>query len=103
MTNSYAVNVHIACRNIELTDGIKAHAEKKFSHTLSKFAHQDLEVHLVLHIEKNRQVAEAQMNVSGHTFHAKEEGGDMYVAIDNVADILAVQLKKNKEKQVSHH
>lgn len=103
MTSAHTINVNIACRNLELTDAIKNHAEKKFSHTLSKFAHQDLDVHLVLHVEKHRQIAEAQVHVTGHTFHSKEEGSDLYVAIDKVADILAAQLKKNKEKLVAHH
>jgi putative sigma-54 modulation protein len=103
MTNNYDVTLNITCRHIELTPGIKDHAEKRFAKVLKKFAHQDLKVHLVLDVQKNRQIAEGEVHVTGHTFTAKEEGTDLYAAIDRVADLLGTQLKKNKEKLTDHH
>lgn len=58
---------------------------------------------IVLHVEKNRHKAEATIHAKGVTLHADAEDGDMYAAIDSLADKLDRQVLKHKEKTTSHH
>ena len=57
----------------------------------------------MLSVEKTRQKAEATVHVSGGSLHAEAVEGDMYAAIDALADKLDRQIKRHKEKLTSHH
>ncbi|WP_346417502.1 ribosome hibernation-promoting factor, HPF/YfiA family, partial [Listeria welshimeri] len=91
-----SVNVSITFRNIEATPPLKQFATEKVSNCLQKFVHQDTEAHLVLTVERNRQVAEISFHADGADFSAREEQEDLYVAIDALIDRITQQLRKNK-------
>ncbi len=97
------VNVSIAFLNIDATDAIKQYATDKVKHCVKKFAHQDTEAHMVLKVEKTRQIAELSMHLSGADFIVKEESDSLYASIDKLTDSLSQQLRKHKEKVTSHH
>ncbi len=97
------VQVNLTFRNTEATDALRAYATEKITHCLQKFIHQDTEAHLVLRVEKNRQIAEATLHADGATINAKEETDNLYSAIDALVDNLTRQLRKNKEKLTQHH
>ena len=59
--------------------------------------------HVVLSVEKLRQKAEATVHVSGGNLHADAVEGDMYAAIDALAEKLDRQIKRYKEKMSDHH
>lgn len=101
--NSRIVNVNLTFRNTEATDALKTYATDKVRNCLLKFAHQDIEAHLVLRVEKNRQIAEVTFNADGGTFNGKEERADLYAAIDALVDSLSQQLRRHKEKLTSKH
>lgn len=103
MVNHHLINVHLTFRNTEATDALKTYADEKVRHCLQKFAHQDLEVHVVLRVEKNHQIAEASFNADGVSFNAKEERPDLYTAIDALVDSLTQQLRKHKDKVSKKH
>ncbi len=98
-----AVHVNIAFLNLDSTEAIKQYATEKVSNCVRKFAHQDTEAHVVLKVEKARQIAELSMHLSGHDFFVKEESQDLYASINMLADSLTSQLRKHKEKVTSHH
>jgi putative sigma-54 modulation protein len=98
-----AVHVNIAFLNIDSTDAIKQYATDKVSNCVRKFAHHDTEAHIVLKVEKSRQIAEITMHLSGHDFFVKEESQSLYASIDMLTDSLTSQLRKHKEKVTSHH
>jgi len=98
-----AVHVNIAFLNIDSTDALKQYATDKVSNCVRKFAHHDTEAHIVLKVEKARQIAEITMHLSGHDFFAKEESQSLYASIDMLTDSLTNQLRKHKEKTTSHH
>jgi putative sigma-54 modulation protein len=100
---SKLVHVNITFRNLEATDALRTYTNEKLTHCLQKFIHQDTEAHVVLRVEKNRQIAEATLHVDGATINAKEEGDKLYSAIDALVDNLTQQLRKNKEKLTQHH
>ena len=97
------INVSIAFLNIESTDAIKQYATDKVKHCVQKFAHQDTEAHMVLKVEKTRQIAEISMHLSGADFIVKEESYSLYASIDKLTDSLSQQLRKHKDKVTSHH
>jgi len=60
-------------------------------------------VHCILTVEKLRHKAEATVSVNGGKIYADSTEEDMYAAIDGLVDKLDRQVKKHKEKLVSHH
>ena len=62
-----------------------------------------IDSHFVLTVEKLQHKAEATIHVSGETIHAVASEGDMYVAIDALADKLERRVRKHKEKLTDHH
>lgn len=101
--SSKAVHINIAFLNIDATDALKQYATDKVSNCVRKFAHHDTEAHMVLKVEKTRQIAELSMHLSGHDFFVKEESQSLYASIDMLTDALTTQLRKHKEKVTSHH
>ena len=58
-------------------------------------------VQVTLSVEKQRQIAEATLHISGGDVHATTENDDMYAAIDLLIDKLDRQILKHKER-MSH-
>ena len=58
--------------------------------------------HVILSVEKLQQKAEVTLHVKGKDIFADATDGDLYAAIDLVADKLDRQVVKHKER-VSHH
>jgi putative sigma-54 modulation protein len=97
------INVSIAFLNLDATEAIKKYATDKVRHCVQKFAHQDTDAHVVLKVEKTRQIAEISMHLSGADFIVKEESDSLYASIDKLTDSLSQQLRKHKEKVTRHH
>lgn len=100
---SRVINVTLAFLHTEPTEALKTYATDKVTHCLQKFVHRDTEAHVVLKVEKNRQIAEVSLNADGGHFSVKEESEDLYASIDKMVDSLAGQLRRHKERLTSHH
>ena len=98
-----AVRVTVAFRNIESTDALREYVTDKLTNLLKKFIHQDTEAHVTLKVEKLQQIAEVSFHCDGADFHGKEQSESLYAAIDALVDSLSQQLRKHKERMVSHH
>jgi len=96
--NSKIIATNITFRNMEASDALKNYAVEKITNCLKKFARHDLEVNIVLSIEKIRQIAEVTFNYNGIMFNNSEESDDMYKSIDKLIDSLTNQLRKHKDK-----
>ncbi|MCB0328720.1 MAG: ribosome-associated translation inhibitor RaiA [Bdellovibrionales bacterium] len=103
MVQSRVVNLNITFRNTESTEAIKTYAQEKISNCLKKYIHHDVEVYLVLLIEKNRHIADISFHVDGADFTCKEESENLYASIDKLVSALGNQMRKHKEKLTSHH
>ncbi|MFO1378284.1 MAG: ribosome-associated translation inhibitor RaiA [Steroidobacteraceae bacterium] len=88
--------------HVEVTPALKSYVEKKLDRIVRHFDHV-IDVHCVLTVEKLRHKAEATLAVSGAKIHADAVEGDMYAAIDALADKLDRRVKKHKEKVTDHH
>ena len=89
-------------QHVEVTPALKSYVEKKLDRIVRHFDHV-IDVHCVLTVEKLRHKAEATLAVSGAKIHADAVEGDMYAAIDALADKLDRRVKKHKEKVTDHH
>lgn len=88
--------------HVEITPALKSYVEKMLDRIVRHFDHV-IDVHCVLTVEKLRHKAEATLTVSGAKIHADAVDGDMYAAIDALADKLDRRVKKHKEKVTDHH
>jgi ribosomal subunit interface protein len=93
----------ITGKNIDLTDALKAHVEKRVSE-FEKYGFDliqvDVELDTSTHHNKGEDVHHARMNVKvpHEFFHAEAEKADMYSAIDKCRDEIEKQLRHLKTK-----
>ncbi len=96
------MNIIVSGRHLEITPALKNYAEeklKKFERYLSDIS----EAVVTLSIEKKyRHKAEVLIKVNGYLIQAEGVTGEIYSSIDEVSDKLERQVKKYKEKLVSH-
>lgn len=100
--NSY--NISVTFRHTDSTDALKSYAQDKVTQTLKKYVHnQSADVRVILSVEKRDHVVEVVVQSKGHDVSAKATQEDLYAAIDKVVDVLAKQLRRQKEKSVDRH
>ena len=100
------MDVVVRAHHIELTEGLKQHAQEKFG-KLDKFFEniQEIRVELVanqVRAEEQRQVCQVTIFVAGSIIRAEVFSRDMYASMDMVYDKLEKQLTKYKEKVKDH-
>ena len=85
-------------RNIEITSAIRNHLDNKLNKTLQGMG-QSTDIHVSLHVEKYRHLAEVTVKTKGFTAHADKETNDLYITMDSVLEKIEKQLKKHKERE----
>ncbi len=94
---------NVAFKNMDASDSLKDYAKKKFGTCFNKYISALSSADMVFKVEGKRQIAEITFNYDGSTFKDTEETEDMYKSVDSLVDSISAQLRKNKEKQTSHH
>ena len=96
------MQLSVTGHHVEITAAMRSYVEKKLDRVVRHF---DLviDTHCVLTVEKLMHKAEATLRVRGETIHALATEGDMYAAIDALADKLERRVRKHKEKLTDHH
>ena len=98
------MRIQVKGRNgVHVDDDLRGKVEKRFEKVakqVSEFAELDVE----LNEEKNpsihdKEIAEATLRLKGTTLRARETAEDMSHAINLVAEDLARQVKKHREKR----
>ncbi len=89
------MNVSVAARHMDLTNGLKDHVEKLLTRV---YEHYDriTQADVVLTVEKHRHIAEVTLKANGFRIHGKEATEDMYASVDKVVDKIESQVKKHK-------
>ena len=87
----------VRSRNVNVTDGLKEHVEKKIG-KLEKFFDQVQEAQVTLSVEKERHIVEVTVPLNGIILRGQEESGDMYASVDMVVDKLEKQIDKYKTR-----
>ena len=91
------MKLKVTGRNIEVTDAIKNHLDKIIDKSFLRLG-ESTGVHVSLHVEKYRHMAEVTVKTKGFTAHATDETGDLYITMDNAFGKIEKQLKKYKER-----
>ncbi|TAF56787.1 MAG: ribosome-associated translation inhibitor RaiA [Oscillatoriales cyanobacterium] len=91
-------------KNIDITDSLRDYVDQKVKKAVNHFQNLTTEVDVHLSIEKNpritsSQAAEVTIYANGTVIRAHETSESMYASIDLVADKIARQLRKYKEKR----
>lgn len=87
--------------NFLVTDALKNSVSDKLI-KLERHLQKITQAHVVMHVEKNRHLAEATINHKGGQLRASAESEDMYNTIQQLADKLDRQAVKFKEKLHDH-
>ena len=93
------MQLNITGHHVELTESMKEYVANKLT-KLERHIDGITNVQVTLSVEKQRQIAEATLHISGADIHGTAEQDDMYAAIDLLVDKLDRQILKHKEKQV---
>lgn len=96
------MQLNITGHHMDLTDSLHNYVESKLE-KLERHFDNVTNVHVILSVEKQRQKAEAKVNISGAELFADATNEDMYASIDAMVDKLDRQIKKHKEKLTDHH
>jgi len=91
------MKISVTFRNKEGEDWQREYIDDKLR-KLKKYIDHPVEAHVILSVEKFRNVAEVNLTANGLNMNAKEEAKDMHFAIDNAIEKIERQLKKRKEK-----
>ena len=98
------MRIDVRGRNTAITDTLRRHVEERFTTRIGKqvadLAHLDVE----LLVEKNPaisngKIAEATLRLKGITLRAREASNDLEHSVDLVADKLARQVKRHRDKR----
>lgn len=100
------MHIYVNGRNIEITDAIKAYVKEKIGKVANHYDQiQGIEV--VLSVIKNpaasgKHVAEVSCKMNTGVVRCEEAADSMYESIDLLADKLARQVRKFKEKSLGN-
>ncbi len=98
------MNLQISGKNIDLTEAIKAHVEKRVG-GLEKYNDSIIEGRVIIeHIREDRAESfkvSAHLHISHDNLHAEATASDAYAAIDATKSELERQLRDLKEKYAS--
>lgn len=97
--------IHVNGRNIEITDAIKAYVKEKIGKVAAHYD-QIQGIDVILTVIKNpaasgKHIAEVSCKTNSGVIHCEEAAESMYASIDLLADKLARQIKKMKDKNLS--
>jgi putative sigma-54 modulation protein len=86
-------------RHVEVSPAIRRHVEdhfKKLDHIFN--GDSTLSTHVIIDVEKNRQIAEIVVSWRDHTLTAKDTNADMYMALTRAMSKIETQAVKLKKK-----
>ena len=91
------MNINLTGRHLEITPAIREHVTSKLAKIKRHFENL-IDINVILSVDKLKQKAEATVHMSGKTVFAETDDSNLYVAIDNLVDLLDRQVLKHKDK-----
>lgn len=91
------MNISISCKNSEVEKWQREFIQDKLA-KLKKYTDGPCEAHLVLSVEKFRQIVEINFMADGLNINSTEEAKEMGMAIDNAIEKVEKQLIKQRQK-----
>lgn len=96
------MNLNVSGHHLEITPAIRDYVADKLTRIKRHFD-QLIDIVVIMQVDKLVHKVEVTLHVRGRDFHAHAEDGNMYAAIDLMADKLDRQIVKHKEKHADHH
>ena len=91
------MNLNVSGHHLEVTPALRSYVHEKIGRVKRHFDHV-IDAHVILTADKVTQKAEVTLHVPGKDLHCECEDGDLYAAIDLLADRLDRQVLKYKDK-----
>jgi putative sigma-54 modulation protein len=91
------MNLSVSGHHLEVTAALRSYVQSKLARVTRHFDHV-IDAHVILTAQKLKQKAEVTLRVPGKELHCESEEGDLYAAIDTLADKLDRQVLKYKDK-----
>lgn len=88
-------------RHIEVTPALRAHVEEQFKKLNHIFDGSSARAHVIMDVQKSRQIGEIVINWRDHTLTAKDTHIDMYQALSRAIIKLEKQALKLKKKIIT--
>ena len=97
------MQITVKGRNLPVTDELREHVGRRFE-KVAKQVSELAVLEVELSLERNpanpdKQVAEATLHLKGTTLRAKDSSRDMKNAVNLIADEMAVQVKRHRDKR----
>ncbi|MDR2398994.1 MAG: ribosome-associated translation inhibitor RaiA [Endomicrobium sp.] len=96
------MQINITARHLKLTNSIDSYIRKKITKYGNFFDTNNIFVHVIVSVEKNRLITEILLHLGKVSLRSKEESTDLYASIDLASDKLEKQLKKQKDISKAH-
>ena len=87
-------------RHVEVSPAIRRHVEDHFKKLDHIFNDSTLSTHVIIDVEKNRQIGEIVVSWRDHTLTAKDTNADMYMALTRAMAKIEKQAVKLKKKLI---
>jgi putative sigma-54 modulation protein len=85
-------------RHVEVTPALRAHVEDHFQKIDHIFNDTTARAHVIIEVEKNRQIGEILVHWRDHTLTATDTNADMYMALTRAIAKIEKQALKLKKK-----
>jgi putative sigma-54 modulation protein len=95
------MNIVITGRQIRITTALREYVRQKVKR-LGRYGLPLSSVQMILSVEKFRHQAEVVCVFNGKQYRAQSSSHEMYASIDDVTDKLDRQMRRKKDKLVSH-
>jgi len=94
------MNFEYTGRHVEVTPTLRRHVEDHFKKLEHIFNDTTARAHVIIEVEKNRQIGEVILNWREHTLTAKDTNADMYLALTRAIAKIEKQALKLKKKMI---
>ena len=88
----------ITDKKLEISDELRAYAEKTVSKIGRLFRTEDSEAFVTFSRERGRYTAEVTLKNNGMFYRVKETTGDMFASVDSACASIERQIRKNKTR-----
>jgi putative sigma-54 modulation protein len=85
-------------RHVDVTPSLRAHVEDHFQKIEHVFNDSTARAHVIIEVEKNRQIGEILLHWREHTLTARDTNADMYQALTRAIAKIEKQALKLKKK-----
>lgn len=98
MTQSGTMRIAVKGKNLDVTEALRQHAEKKVRKLGKYFRDGEVQADILLSVQRELHIAEITLQVGGLLLRGESRTPDMYVSIETATDHIQRQLGKYKTK-----